>query len=61
MVFTTPKKLFDDTNMVLKKLKEKEYKHIILSNHVPELPEIVKELGLGKYINDCISSANIGY
>jgi len=53
--------LFDDTYMVLKISREKGFKNIILSNHVPELPMIVKELGLNNYIDDCITSAKIGY
>ncbi|MNV96380.1 dUMP phosphatase [compost metagenome] len=34
---------------------------MILSNHVPELPQIVEQLGLNQLIWNCISSAAIGY
>ena len=53
--------LYDDTEETLNCLLNKGWRHIILSNHVPELPAIVLGLGLEKYIEDCISSANIGY
>lgn len=53
--------LYDDTIDSLKCLKEKGYRNIILSNHIPELPEIVRCLGLMEYIDICISSANVGF
>ena len=53
--------LYVDTIPVLKYLSEKGWKHLILSNHVPELPDIVKALGLSPYIDFCITSAATGY
>lgn len=53
--------LYDDTLETLKYFKDKGYENIILSNHIPELPEIVEKLGLSLYVSDCLSSANIGY
>ncbi len=53
--------LYEDTAETLEYFMNKGWKNIILSNHVPELSSIVSDLGLGKYIQDCISSANIGY
>jgi putative hydrolase of the HAD superfamily len=53
--------LYEDTIETLNYFKEKGYDNIILSNHIPELPEIVEGIGLCSYIIDCISSANIGY
>ena len=32
-----------------------------MSNNFPELPDVIKGLGLGKYFADYIVSANIGY
>jgi len=32
-----------------------------LSNHVPELHAIVKSVGLGPFIDEVISSANVGF
>jgi len=42
-------------------LIDKKYKNIILSNHIPELEEIVKGLGIDKYFIKIYSSGNIGY
>lgn len=53
--------VFDDTFPVLKMLQKEGWRQIILSNHVPELPEIVQSLGFGEYISDCITSAVVGY
>ena len=53
--------LYEDTIEMLNYFKEKGYTNIILSNHVPELPRIVEELGLSPYLLECISSANVGY
>ena len=32
-----------------------------MSNHIPELEDIVENLGLKKYIDFCISSGKVGY
>lgn len=53
--------LFGDTIETLDFFKSEGYDNIILSNHVPELPEIAEKLGLMPYIKGCISSANVGY
>lgn len=53
--------LYEDTIETLKYFKEMGYSNIILSNHIPELPSIVNQLGLADYLVDCISSANVGY
>lgn len=53
--------LFEDTIETLKYFKEIGYSNVILSNHIPELPSIVEQLGLSEYLLDCISSANVGY
>jgi putative hydrolase of the HAD superfamily len=54
-------KLYEDTIPALTYLRDRGYKHIILSNHVPELPNIVEGIGLSRLISKCISSANAGY
>lgn len=51
----------DDTRPTLRRLSELGWWHIILSNHVPELPDIVAALGLTEYVSFCISSASTGY
>lgn len=53
--------LYEDTLETLKKTRESGYTNIILSNHIPELPEIAESLGLGEYIELCITSARVGY
>lgn len=53
--------LYDDTISTLKILSSKGCRNIILSNHIPELPDISERLGLKPYIDICLSSANIGY
>lgn len=53
--------LYDDTILCLKKALEKNYKNIIVSNHVPELEELVKVLGIRNYFLKIYSSAHMGY
>ncbi len=53
--------LYDDTLEILDFFKNEGFSNIVLSNHIPELPDIVEKLGIGCYIEDCISSANVGY
>jgi putative hydrolase of the HAD superfamily len=53
--------LYEDTITVLKALKLNGWKHVILTNHVPELESIVLALGLGDYIDRVFSSAVTGY
>jgi putative hydrolase of the HAD superfamily len=37
------------------------WRHAIITNHMPELPGIVKALGLSPYIEFCVDSALTGY
>ena len=53
--------LFNDVIPVLRDLYEADWRHIILSNHVPELRSIIIRLGLGEWVADVLSSAEIGY
>ncbi|MEG2289200.1 MAG: HAD-IA family hydrolase [Clostridium sp.] len=53
--------LFEDTIKTLRYFKERGYTNVILSNHIPELHDIVDGLGLTTYFSECISSANVGY
>ncbi|HEY5561392.1 MAG TPA: HAD-IA family hydrolase [Clostridiaceae bacterium] len=53
--------LYDDTIYCLKRTVEKGYKNIILSNHVPELKELVMNLGIIDYFVKVYSSADLGY
>ena len=53
--------LLDDTVPTLKYLTEKGWNQGILSNHVPELPHIVKALGLSPFIGFCLASGVTGF
>jgi len=54
-------KLYGDTIDALDYFKLNGWRNIIISNHVPELPNIVSSLGLEKYIELTISSGNVGF
>jgi putative hydrolase of the HAD superfamily len=53
--------LYDDTVFCLEEAKKKGYSNIILSNHVPELEELVVNLGIRNQFIKVFSSANVGY
>ncbi len=53
--------LFPDAVPTLAALSGLGWRHVLLSNHVPELPEIVTGLGLGRYFNVIVNSAATGY
>lgn len=62
-VYTDPQRwcLFDDVIPTLEQLASSGWRHVILSNHVPELPELVQHLRLGPYIMQVFNSAETGY
>lgn len=51
---------FDDVLPGLRELTSHGWQHIILSNHVPELEELVDAMGLKEHFIKVISSANTG-
>jgi putative hydrolase of the HAD superfamily len=53
--------LFDETVPVLRRLADASWKHAILSNHVPELRQIVAALGLDRLVAAVFCSAETGY
>lgn len=53
--------LFPDSRPVLEQLGHAGWRHFIVSNHVPELPELVSELGLDDLVESVVSSALTGY
>lgn len=53
--------VFDDTRRALTLLRNHGWRHIVLSNHVPELPVLVADLGLTDLIDSVITSAVTGY
>jgi putative hydrolase of the HAD superfamily len=54
-------RLFDDVILALEQLSGQGWTHAILSNHVPELGQIVARLGLGGHVAPVINSAETGY
>jgi len=52
--------LFGDTLSGLKTLAAAGWRHVILSNHVPELSQIVEALGIGSYFEAIFNSAETG-
>jgi putative hydrolase of the HAD superfamily len=54
-------RLFDDTVPVLRELSDRGWQHVVLSNHVPELAEIMTGLGLAGHFAAVVNSAVIGY
>lgn len=53
--------VYPDAEPCLRSLAEQGWKHIVLSNHVPELPELIQALGLAHHFAFVISSATSGY
>jgi putative hydrolase of the HAD superfamily len=53
--------LFDDTLPALERLSQAGWTHAILSNHVPELGQIVRGLGLASVVATVSCSAETGY
>jgi putative hydrolase of the HAD superfamily len=54
-------RLFDDTVPALQTLREAGWRTAVLSNHVPELPDLVEGLGLGELVEEVFTSAAIGF
>ncbi|MFT4164844.1 MAG: HAD-IA family hydrolase [Microlunatus sp.] len=53
-------RLVDDAVEALEQARLAGYRNVILSNHAPELPELVQDLGLSPLIELTITSAAIG-
>ncbi len=54
-------RLYDDTIPALTSLSALGWRHVILSNHVPELGAIIAGLGLDRYLDAIFNSAVSGY
>jgi putative hydrolase of the HAD superfamily len=54
-------RLFDDVLPCLATLTAGGWRHVVLSNHVPELPQIIGALGLAPHIERIFNSAETGY
>ncbi|MEU2874044.1 HAD family hydrolase [Streptomyces olivoreticuli] len=53
--------LYPQTTEVLQLLTDKGWGHVILSNHVPELPTILDDLHLTPHVHAVVNSARTGY
>ncbi len=53
--------VFDDTVAALQLLAEAGWNQVILSNHVPELPQLVSALGLSTYFTAIYTSGITGF
>lgn len=54
-------RVYDDVKPVIESLSAAGWTHVILSNHVPELADIVSHLGLVSNFRRVFNSAEIGY
>jgi putative hydrolase of the HAD superfamily len=53
--------LFDDVVPVLELLGREGWRHLVVSNHVPELAAVVDGLGIGRFFHAVITSGIVGY
>jgi HAD superfamily hydrolase (TIGR01549 family) len=53
--------VYEDTVPTLDRLRAAGWRHVILSNHVPELSAIVENLGLTTLVDAVVNSAETGY
>lgn len=51
----------EDVLPALQGLAEDGWRHVIVSNHVPELDQIVRQLDLGEYFIGVVSSSRVGF
>lgn len=54
-------RVFDDVEPVLSLLRERGWRHVIVSNHVPELASLVEDLGLADWFDAVVTSAQVGF
>ncbi len=52
--------VFDDVRLALERLRDRGWRHILLPNHVPELPGLIRALGLHDLITAVYCSARTG-
>lgn len=53
-------RVFEDVQPALAELSSQGWRHVVLSNHVPELPLIVAALGIAGHFDDIVTSAATG-
>ena len=54
-------RVFDDVTPALEWLTAAGWRHVIVSNHTPELADLVDGLGIGGHFLACVNSAVVGY
>ena len=54
-------RVYDDVVETLSALQTEGWRHIIVSNHIPELDHVVARLGLADLFSDVVCSARVGY
>jgi putative hydrolase of the HAD superfamily len=54
-------RVYPDVEPAIAALSAAGWSHIILSNHVPELPQLVSQLGLAVHFFQVLTSAALGY
>ncbi len=53
--------VFEDAEPVLDELTRGGWRHVMVSNHVPELGHIVRQLGFAHFFHAIITSGEVGY
>ena len=53
--------VYPDSAEALRLSASKGWRNVIISNHVPELPRLVADLGLGEHVHAVLTSAAHGY
>lgn len=53
--------VYDDVVPALERLSADGWRHMIVSNHVPELGKLVEDLGLSPFFDAVVNSAILGY
>ena len=53
--------LYDDVIPTLDALAAEGWRHVVVSNHIPELDQVVAQLGLNDLVDAVVSSARVGY
>ena len=53
--------VYDDVVPTLSALEAEGWRHVIVSNHIPELDTVVARLGLSGFFSDVVCSARVGY
>jgi len=53
--------VYEDVEGVLSRLGDAGWRQVIVSNHIPELPQLVEGLGLARHFTAVVTSGIVGY